>query len=333
MDKYLLVGDPHAEPSTLDDCRKLLGYVRKIAMEQNARIVLLGDIHHTHGVVYAEVQWMWWSWLKHLQWPDRQQKPILVRGNHDGPVSGHIHSLVAYEEYTQLVATKSWIDPDTGWVFIPHYRDNDAFVAEAANYPDATIVCHATFDGSRYENGFYAKDGIDPNLIHAQRIISGHIHTPQEFGKVWYPGAPRWRIQTDANVDRAVWLVEASKSSIDMKRTPYSTNHVCKRILHFADHPDMPIDVAILKRSQEECEADVLVDVKGPAEWVDQRLPELAIKGVRVRTFRDQVVQPVVSESKGIDVSFRTFVDQYVPQFGTPPEVLKSELEKRLLHV
>jgi hypothetical protein len=40
------------------------------------------------------------------------------------------------------------------------------------------VVCHATFNGARYENGFYAKEALDPDAVPQKRIISGHIHTP-----------------------------------------------------------------------------------------------------------------------------------------------------------
>jgi hypothetical protein len=91
-----------------------------------------------------------------------------------------------------------------GILFVPYVHDPAEFVQICQQYPEAkTVVCHQTFAGSYFENGFLTPDGVEPNLLPQEQVISGHVHSPQRIGKVWYPGAPRWRTVSDANTERA----------------------------------------------------------------------------------------------------------------------------------
>ena len=70
------------------------------------------------------------------------------------------------------------------------------------------MVAHQTFTGATYENGFYAEDGIDPELVAQDQIISGHIHKQQQIGKCWYQGTPKWDTMSDANEEKGIWIYE-----------------------------------------------------------------------------------------------------------------------------
>ena len=60
MTQWLLIGDVHAVPTELDDCRRLVGLVEcTLADYPEARPVLLGDQHHTHGVVQLATVSFW----------------------------------------------------------------------------------------------------------------------------------------------------------------------------------------------------------------------------------------------------------------------------------
>jgi len=54
-------------------------------------------------------------------------------------------------------------------------------------YP-VRCLCHQTFDGAKFSEGFYTTDGIDSSLIKTDLIISGHIHIEQRWANVYYPG-------------------------------------------------------------------------------------------------------------------------------------------------
>ena len=128
-----------------------------------------------------------------------------------------------------------------------------------------TVVCHQTFAGSDYGNGFYAKDGINPDLIPQKKIIGGHIHSGQEFGKVFYVGSPRWRTLTDANQDRAIWLIEFDGEGNLLNKTPFSTNGVCRRVFAATltpDNPQIP-DMQVKDRYR--------ITVKGPVDFVEAK--------------------------------------------------------------
>src|SRR6185369_11497831 len=135
-------------------------------------------------------------WSKWLETKGKQKIWFLV-GNHDRSHDTNITgNTLRYASPTVTVVDEP-MTLGNGLVFMPWYAKPQDFIKAAGNY--TTLICHQTLQGAKYENGFPAADGVPAEMVPAKTIISGHIHTPQMFGKVWYPGAPRWRIATDAN--------------------------------------------------------------------------------------------------------------------------------------
>jgi len=320
--RYLFVGDPHAEPHDLADCVALAKFVIQIAKEQDATVVLAGDLYHTHAIIHAEVQYFWWSFFETLR---KQKIPcIVLKGNHDAPgVDGsRATALIAHVEQCCTVLHEPHLD---GVVLFCPYTKRDQLIKWSESYPDAKVlVCDQTFDGSRYENGFFAGDGVDPNLIKQKRIISGHIHTPQELDKVWYPGAPRWRTLSDANTDRAVWLLDFDAAGNLVTKTPFDTGKVCRQIFHFVDTPEAPVSFTPVPG------AVYHVDVTGPAAWIEQRKSVFAGRA-RIRTIKtDTRAEVKVRESEGVGVAFGKWVDVFQPKHGTERAVLKKLAQERV---
>jgi hypothetical protein len=318
--KLLFVGDPHAEASDLDDCARLSLYVEDLAEQHNATPLLMGDLYHTHAIIHADVQYFWWNFFDRLRQKDIHA--IVLKGNHDAPgtFGSKATALIAHIEQCTTVLHKPLAAK--GVLFCP-YTTRDQLVEWSAAHPECkTLFCHQTFDGSVYENGFYAGDGVEPTDIIQEQVVSGHIHAPQEFGKVWYPGAPRWRTQSDANVDRALWLLELDAGRI-VKRTPFPTDVVCRKIFHLVDTPEAPLHVVPVPRHQ------YRIDSKGPAAWLETRKP--VFEGwSRWRGLKTDGRTVRVRESEGVGVAFKKWLDAFQPRHGTSQVVLKDMVKERL---
>ena len=309
--RYIFVGDPHAVVDELDDCHALTGLAWGLAKRFNATVVLAGDLYNTHEVVRAEVLKFWYDALEDLC--EDGVPTIVVKGNHDyaasdpraTPLLAHLQQAVVVDEPFQR----------DGVLFCPH-TTNEQLVEWSQEHRDChTLVCHQTFDGSRYENGQYAGDGVDPARIAQRQVISGHLHTPQEFGKVWYPGAPRWRTLHDANVDRALWLLEFDPAGNLLSRSPFDTSVACRRLVHFVDTPASPVSFEPLPNVR------YRVDVRGPRKWVEERRG--CFPGALVRTtVTDTGSELRVRESDGVAVAFAKWAGAFKAPFGTSGETL-----------
>jgi DNA repair exonuclease SbcCD nuclease subunit len=324
MSCYLFVGDPHATPDDLKDVEALNKLVLSTAEEHDATIILAGDLYHTHAVIHAEVQLTWWRFFEKCR--SAGVPVIVLKGNHDAPgTEGTLATaLIAHVEQVTVVAWRPVAE--NGILFCP-YTNATQLVKWSAEHPECnTLVCHQTFDGSVYENGFFAGDGVDPNLIKQKAIISGHIHTPQEFFKVWYPGAPRWRTMSDANVNRAIWILDFDGNGNLVKSTPIDTGTYCRRILSVSDTPAAPFDLNAKPEQK-----DVLhVECRGPQKWLEERRPLFEgwarFRGVRT----DGRVNVKVRESEGVGVAFEKYADAFVPRHGTERATLKQMAKERL---
>lgn len=320
--KVLYVGDPHIKPECLDEGKELIYFITKTVKKEGVdHVVFLGDLFHTHSIIHLSVLgfWKWaFEWLAE-QLPDAEVWALV--GNHDmsGKFGDYNHSLMLFHEYANIVDEPR--DAPWGALMLPYNPDPEDFVEHANDCKgdNKILICHQTFLGSKYENGIYAKDGVDPNLLNFDEIISGHIHTPQKFGKVWYPGSPRWQTIADANVERAIWLTDHDKVYFS-----FPTSSVCKPIYSFIE--------------REGCErieipssnASIIVDVIGSEKYVKDRAEELESLGVKVRRFPVSSKVTRVKESDGLQVSFTKFIKEYKSKMGTTSDRIMQIAEGRI---
>lgn len=327
----LLVGDVHATPDELDDCENLLLLVERTAAERpTSHIVFMGDQYNTHDVVNTRCIEFWRRWFSRLQ--DGGYKVIALRGNHDqvNPTAPYPHSMLAHPEI--LVVDKPMELPIMSCAAMPYYASNEEFVAEAnalhkANPHLATLFCHQTFQGASYENGFYAKDAIDLAEVTWPNLVSGHIHTPQKIGKAIYVGAPRWRIRSDANIERWLTYAETTPTKLNFKhKTP--TSSACRKIWVQIDKPDEPAVIGSYQQGKDK----LYIDVYGPTDkYVRDRETELkSLFGAVTRGFPTRTKIDSVSEIEGVEVAFSKFAGRFQPPNGTSVSILNSMLEQRL---
>ncbi len=288
MIKILRLGDPHVRPSNVDESDSLLQFVVDTALEQKVdRIEILGDLAHTHAVIRLEVLEFWTHWFDTLN--DLCPVYVLV-GNHDQ--SGDYNSTSNFlSVFTKLrkknihIVETAWADGPFGYMAYVH--DKKRFMELALGLKESgakTLVCHQTFAGSKYENGFFAPDGINPDELPFDTIISGHIHAMQRFGKVIYPGTARWDSISDANQTKGIWIFEHDDDGKIIKETLIPTDKICTPILTFTwqegqEEPTIPEN----SRSA--------IELIGSSDWISKQ--KIKLKGkVAIKTKITDKIKP-----------------------------------------
>lgn len=324
--QLLVVGDVHAARNEIDDCQALAELLVQLRADHPLAVFLfLGDLHDTHEVAYVSVIDFWRQLLPKLAGnpnlpPVYQPRlPLLLVGNHDQSVPGSApHVLDAYRD----LALVAWPTLRFGPLHLVSYAKTADVFAARCEGAGGCLVAHQELAGFSYESGQEVHAGFQVPPQFAQ-TISGHLHTPQEQGSVWYPGAPRWRTLHDAKVpDRAVWLVEVAEDGRVASRRPVSTAGVCRRVVSLRDTHDAPAELVPGAVNR--------VDVTGSPEYVARRRKELVAAGARVR---GQVVAdkpPAFAESRGVDVNFRAYFDEQAPKLKTPRDQLAALVRDRL---
>lgn len=337
--RFLVVGDPHATVEDLADCKALVKFIKDVAVGQSVDIILfLGDLYHTHAMVNVEVMQFWRNSFAELSGDGFRVEVLL--GNHDRPgdSSSTAHALLAHADSDGVeVLDKAFVRRGLG--YIPHcataqeflFNAHECFVRGAK-----TLICHQTFTGCLFENGFVVKDGVDDNLLEAEFVISGHIHAPQMIGKVWYPGAPRWRTLSDANTDRAIWVVDFDEDGRVFGKASFATSSACREIRHTKITPtkwDGHEAAAYSNKAPNPTDINVewRVDVEGPQSFCDTWADHHRKLGHKVRTFVTGSASVVrVKESEGVALSFRKWSVNFKAPHSTPAEVLSKVAEERL---
>lgn len=301
--KVLYIGDVHATQGELGDCQKLVDYAANICKEKKAQACFLGDQHHHHAVMNVYVLEFWAEAAKKFK------TPMFLVGNHDmpGTSSSTAHAMIPQKGAGAIVVDEPMVKD--GILFVPYMDDPEEFVKVCGRYAkDAKVlVCHQTITGAQYENGFYAPDGVDPARIPQDTVISGHVHLPQTVAKkVVYVGGPRWRTLSDANVERALLLVEHADDGSVLSAEKFPTGDVCLKIMHLVDDED---DGSTPQLDEAAYTGDLRVDVKGRPSYVKERSKLWANIGAKVRQFPRVDKSGPARESMGITQAFLAYLE------------------------
>lgn len=322
--KTLVIGDVHAVPDELEDCQKLIdGICASVVTDSPDSVIFLGDIHHTHSIVRVEVLNFWKRAFESIIASNgRINMPVYVLvGNHDMASNGdYIHSLIGYSTSLVHVVDERTTINGMPVVLIPYTADEQKFRDSVGDAK--TVLCHQTFLGAQYENGFYATDGFSPEGL--PNIISGHIHTPIEFANVWYVGAPRWRTVSDANINRSIWLLEFDESGEIITKKAIDTSQFCCQLVHLREQePNILQDWPINPNWK------YVVDIHGSEQFVNERKRVWAGKA-RIRTFVESSKNITVKESDGIEIAVARFFGEYKAKNGTDNQILLKMLNERV---
>lgn len=319
--RLLVVGDVHVTQNELEECERLLQYVKTVAETENPDgIVFCGDQADRFALVHVQVTDFWLRWAEILSpWG-----VTFLVGNHDRPgdatIDAHAMLPLAKVENVQVIDQVGCID--IGIHGMGYLANADAAKAMACELGGQTLFCHAGFNGFEFENGRVVSDGWNPEAFPQRHIICGHYHTPQETGKVWYVGSPRWRHIGDANQERGIWTVDFDDEGNIVGKKFHSTKHVCRPMYVVEDRPEAPAEIPT--------DGLVVVDIYGPVDYVNKRKKALARDGIRIRTFPTTRRTKAVRESEGVGVAFTKFLGAFVPKNGTPKDVLAKRARERL---
>lgn len=215
MSKTLFVGDLHVMVTNLEDTANIFALMRVTLRGDNfiGRVILTGDILHTHDIVRQSIAHFVKDELVALMAEYPNVEFVVATGNHClvGPTNTKYNAnRLMFAGTRMIVVDHSNMPYLTGpYAILPFIPDNEQFI-DLANGIDSNkvLVCHQTFDGAKYENGFYAPGGLDISKVQ-QKIISGHIHTHMEInGQVLYVGSPRAITWSEANQSKFLMVIQ-----------------------------------------------------------------------------------------------------------------------------
>lgn len=254
--KILRVGDPHAKVSNLTEMRNLFLFVAETANKNKVnRIEILGDLFHSHAVLRLEVQ-EFWTWALCLL--ANICETVVLVGNHDlsGDYSSNFSALSLFtllDKKDLIIVEKPQCLGVIGYV--PYTHDSNSFISSANALSDGgakILVCHQTIQGSRYESGIYAPDGIEQGEWSKKftHVISGHIHAEQNFSNIIYPGTARWDTTADANQRKGIWIYEHDNDGTIKNSEFISTDKVCSPLLELTysegdKEPEIPSNARV----------------------------------------------------------------------------------------
>lgn len=268
--KIIRVGDPHVKVQNIEESERLLQFILEMARKHKVdTIELEGDLFHTHAILRLEVLEFWRKWLWKLS---EEFLTIVLVGNHD--LSGNVHSnshalgvFLTLNPDKLLIIERPALIKNIG--YLPYIHDNAKFVAEANALADlgATfLVSHTTYAGSKYDNGMYAPDGVDPDLVDLRltHLLSGHIHSEQEYGRVIYPGTARWDTASDANRRKGIWLYVHSPVGPYTSREFIGTESVCVPLVSLEWREGDP-------QPQLQDGARISIELIGTSAWINKQ--------------------------------------------------------------
>jgi len=323
--KILRVGDPHVMVSNLKDSNALMDFVVKTARKEAVdQIEFLGDLFHTHAVKRIEVEHFWYHALSKCSEIVGKNSVVVLVGNHDQPGSKEkeqeMNALNVFRGIANIISEPTIVKNNIG--YIPYMSDKDAFLQASAKLHEdgATklLVAHQTFTGATYENGFYAEDGIEPDLIHQENIISGHIHKQQNIGKCFYPGTPKWDTMSDANEDKGIWIFDHDGSGAVTNKVFISTKDIVTPIYKhtFEEGSEEPVLVDNARN---------YLELVGKAAWITKMKKKY--KGQAQIKARPTDRKSVKIERDGL-MTVQSYIDKHFePIDGVDKKDIKQYLE------
>jgi DNA repair exonuclease SbcCD nuclease subunit len=209
VNKWLLVGDPHARAQDISEIRLLWRFMIQQAKANDCQgIRILGDLGHTFSIVHVDVLTEW-TYFCEAAVEENIQLEFLV-GNHDfAGQDGGNDFLKAFGWAATVMRFREPVKLGEAY-YMPFYRDIKLFEEHCRKIPSGSLLyCHQSFNGAKFENGFYDPHGADPECAaHLEQVVSGHVHVRQAFANIWYPGSPRHLSFADVGERKVVYVVE-----------------------------------------------------------------------------------------------------------------------------
>ncbi len=320
--KSVRVGDPHVQISNLIESEKLINFVIEVAEKYNIlTIEFLGDLFNNHAVKRIEVEDFWYRSFKKIL--SKNMKIRVITGNHDccGNKENEL-KMNALNVFETLSSNLTVINKPTiinNIAYAPYTSNKDLFIKWSKELYDKgaqkTLIAHQTFTGSKYDNGFFADDGIDPELISQENIISAHIHKSQQIGKCFYVGSPKWDSVDEANQPKGIWIYNHNEDGSIISKEFISTENIT-----------IPIYKIVIREGEAEPNLNLnarnYLEFHGKTEWINlmkkKYKGKASIKGV-----------PIDRRTKCINNNYSLkdyLTNQFVPVSGINKEQIMQYL-------
>jgi DNA repair exonuclease SbcCD nuclease subunit len=335
--KILLIGDMHVQSSNLEDTAEIFKLIDQILVDDNqiSAVCLLGDIFHTHNIVKQEPAFFVRSQIEKIinkfKKEDRQIRWVALAGNHDfsTPSAVYVENAVrmVLGDLIEVVDDEPLNISD--FSFLPFIGDNEKFIQVCNSLPKTSIVvCHQTFDGSRYENNQTAPHGVNQNDIPQKIVISGHIHTKQNLknnhNEIAYVGTPRALNSNETNQEKFLTVYD----SVNNKFQLHSTDHLVKCFKAFYIRQG---DDNLVVDMQWKPKDDVRIHVSGNEEFYEKVLEinkELLGKVQFIPDIRKELSKVLDIESG--KYSMDQALHKYVHEIYDMSDELKGSVWKKL---
>jgi DNA repair exonuclease SbcCD nuclease subunit len=210
--RAFIIGDPHFQLTNIQDVECAIRETIKLVKSLKPDfVVILGDILHTHNIVYTQAYKLACMWIETLS---KECKVFVVIGNHDyinqTQFLSDNHIFGALKRWPNVVIVDHVVAETYNtqlFVFCP-YVEPGLFIDALSTYPDwhdATCVFgHQEFLGVKM-GGIESKHGDVWNPEYPP-VITGHIHEAQDvYPNIYYPGSMMQHAQGD-HTKKFVWL-------------------------------------------------------------------------------------------------------------------------------
>lgn len=328
-DIVIPIGDLHIHKDDVQEGERFIRWIvdgAKIVQNATGKKVLLafmGDQHNDFAVMRVEVS-AFWSWAYAYINMMLDDQSLSITGNHDMNQDESASAMTSQSARTRVVARDAVFINDTV-AAVGFMRKEDLFYEKVMTAYAAgarTILCHAEFQGSQYENGFYAPHGFDLSKYPADlKFISGHIHMKQEFGNVFYVGTPRHLTRSDIGEVKGVHVLDFQKGTREFIETPSSVCAPFQEIILDESGPYQ--DPSTIPDSPK-----IYVEIRGSKEFA-KKISRALSENIKVRsTYTDEIKNFVVKESEGIPATFNKFSEEFFKTNNVSEKVREAVLAK-----
>jgi DNA repair exonuclease SbcCD nuclease subunit len=312
----LIVGDPHARFDDQDDLKRLFQLITQSLERHNPDFLFfLGDLYHNHAHVHTELQKLWQEAFD--LWA-RSTKIISLVGNHDRAGDSNItsHALQLHQNVTVIDKPMILFDK---LGCIPYYHDKELFTKHVNELKVSLLVCHNTVGSVEYQPGVLVKDTIDDAALNVTKVLAGHLHTPTNVGKVWYPGSPRHLTATDANSERFLYLVDEDMNIIEK----ISTQPYVRYMYKFEIKNEEDVQTVLAKQVKDTDK--IICDLHGTKQFCTEVKKLISTQiHARFREYYTDKAGVKVRESDGIKNALFKHLDQFSTKNKTHADVLKQ---------
>ena len=320
--KLLLKGDSHYKIGKFALAKDFMSWVNHLAEEQRPDVfVSLGDDFDTHAVLRSEVMG---EFVKHVHFILALGiHYVYVIGNHDQykPKDATYYSVQALKGLHKNFHIVDSPQDLFGITFVPYQNHIEQFPKQT----QSLCIAHQTFKGASY-GSMMAEDGVDPDDVSADLIISGHVHIRQSFNKVIYPGSPYSQNANDVDQVKGVMLLDSNTFEHSFIEAPFPTWRKMERTIDGSMsveqiHTDIE---AVLSSTKDHW----IVDISGPkaevSSYVTSKKYMELVKG------KDVVLKTTYTDSnKGVHQITGTTMDAIVDEYVN--NIYKGSVDKTAL--